>query len=125
MYLATSVLGEQALTDHQAATIYALRWGLELFYRHFKQTYERRKLRSYNAGHAELEATWSLLGLWAMDNVTAESTDGIVRHLSLLAHYANFNRGVIDSFDLAYFAIFIVIFLLLSIRRLDSERLHG
>ncbi len=66
-----------------------------------------------------------LLGLWAMDNVTAESTDGIVRHLSLLAHYANFNRGVIDSFDLAYFAIFIVIFLLLSIRRLDSERLHG
>jgi ABC-2 type transport system permease protein len=66
-----------------------------------------------------------LLGLWAMDNVTAESTDGIVRHLSPLAHYANFNRGLIDSFDLAYFAIFIVIFLLLSIRRLDSERLHG
>jgi ABC-2 type transport system permease protein len=66
-----------------------------------------------------------LLSLWAMDNVTAESTGGIVRHLSLLAHYANFNRGVIDSFDLAYFAIFIVTFLLLSIRRLDRERLHG
>jgi ABC-2 type transport system permease protein len=65
-----------------------------------------------------------LLGLWAMD-VTDENTDGIVRHLSLLAHYAKFNRGLIDSFDLAYFAIFIVIFLLLSIRRLDSERLHG
>jgi ABC-2 type transport system permease protein len=32
---------------------------------------------------------------------------------------------VIDSFDLAYFAIFIVTFLLLSIRRLDRERLHG
>jgi ABC-2 type transport system permease protein len=66
-----------------------------------------------------------LLGLWAMDNVTDENTDGIVRHLSLLAHYAKFNSGLIDSFDLAYFAIFIVIFLLLSIRRLDSERLHG
>jgi ABC-2 type transport system permease protein len=66
-----------------------------------------------------------LLSLWAMDSVTAESTGGIVRHLSLLAHYANFNRGVIDSFDLAYFAIFIVTFLLLSIRRLDRERLHG
>lgn len=66
MYLVTSVLDERALTDHQAATTYALRWGLELFYRHFKRTYERRKLRSYDAGHAELEATWSLLGLWAM-----------------------------------------------------------
>jgi ABC-2 type transport system permease protein len=66
-----------------------------------------------------------LLSLWAMDSVTAESTGGIARHLSLLAHYANFNRGVIDSFDLAYFAIFIVAFLLLSIQRLDRERLHG
>ena len=37
-----------------------------MFYRHFKQTYERRKLRSLTAEHAELEATWSLLGLWAM-----------------------------------------------------------
>ena len=25
--------------------IYRRRWGLELFYRHFKQTYDRRKLR--------------------------------------------------------------------------------
>ena len=37
-----------------------------MFYRHFKQTFERRKLRSHTADHAELEATWSLLGLWAM-----------------------------------------------------------
>ena len=37
-----------------------------MFYRHFKQTFERRKLRSRTADHAELEATWSLLGLWAM-----------------------------------------------------------
>ncbi|WON74806.1 MULTISPECIES: ABC transporter permease [unclassified Nitrosospira] len=66
-----------------------------------------------------------LLGLWVVDNVTAESTDGIARDLSLLAHYANFNRGMIDSFDLAYFAIFTLIFLVLSIRRLDGERLHG
>ena len=48
------------------AELYRLRWGVELFYRHFKQTFERRKLRSHPADHAELEATWSLLGLWAM-----------------------------------------------------------
>ena len=66
VYLVTSVLDETTLSDSQVVKIYALRWGIELFYRHFKQTFERRKLRSHRAENAELEATWSLLGLWAM-----------------------------------------------------------
>jgi hypothetical protein len=66
VYLVTSVLDETTLSDSQVVEIYALRWGIELFYRHFKQTFERRKLRSHLAENAELEATWSLLGLWAM-----------------------------------------------------------
>jgi hypothetical protein len=66
VYLVTSVLDEATLSDSQVVEIYALRWGIELFYRHFKQTFERRKLRSHCADNAELEATWSLLGLWAM-----------------------------------------------------------
>lgn len=66
VYLVTSVLDETILSDSQVVEIYALRWGIELFYRHFKQTFERCKLRSRRASNAELEATWSLLGLWAM-----------------------------------------------------------
>jgi hypothetical protein len=66
VYLVTSVLDEGVLSNQQIIEIYALRWGIELFYRHFKQTFERRKLRSHTADNAELEATWSLLGLWAM-----------------------------------------------------------
>jgi hypothetical protein len=66
VYLVTSVVDEQRLSDRQVIAIYALRWGVELFYRHFKQTFERRKLRSHTADNAEVEATWSLLGLWAM-----------------------------------------------------------
>jgi hypothetical protein len=66
VYLVTSVRDEERLSDQQVVAIYALRWGIELFYRHFKQTFARRKLRSHCADHAELEATWSLLGLWAM-----------------------------------------------------------
>jgi hypothetical protein len=66
VYLVTSVRDEARLSDKQVVKIYGLRWGIELFYRHFKQTFERRKLRSHCADHAELEATWSLLGLWAM-----------------------------------------------------------
>ena len=65
-YLVTSVLDHKRLSDEQAVETYALRWGIELFYRHFKQTFERRKLRSHMADHAELEAVWSMLGLWSM-----------------------------------------------------------
>jgi hypothetical protein len=66
VYLVTSVRDGATLSDSQVAEVYALRWGIELFYRHFKQTFGRRKLRSHSADNAELEATWSLLGLWAM-----------------------------------------------------------
>jgi hypothetical protein len=66
VYLVTSVVAPKRLSDQQVAAIYALRWGVELFYRHVKQTFARRKLRSQAADNASLEATWSLLGLWAM-----------------------------------------------------------
>jgi hypothetical protein len=66
VYLVTSVLSPARLSDRQVVKIYSLRWGVELFFRHFKQTYGRHKLRSHTADNAELEATWSLLGMWAM-----------------------------------------------------------
>lgn len=65
-YLVTSVLNPKRLSDRQVAQIYGYRWRIELFFRHFKQTYGRAKLRSHKAEHAECEAQWSLLGLWAM-----------------------------------------------------------
>jgi hypothetical protein len=65
-YLVTSVLDQKRLSDKQVSEIYTWRWGIELFYRHFKQTYERHKLRSKSAQNALVEAHWSLLGLWAM-----------------------------------------------------------
>lgn len=66
VYLVTSVLSSRRLTDRQVGDLYRLRWGIELFYRHLKQTYQRRKLRSAAADNARLELEWSLLGLWAM-----------------------------------------------------------
>jgi hypothetical protein len=65
-YLVTSVRNPKRLSDRQVADIYRRRWRIELFFRHFKQTYGRAKLRSHKAEHAEREAQWSLLGLWAM-----------------------------------------------------------
>lgn len=66
MYLVTSVLDEGRLSDPQVVELYRRRWGVELFYRHFKQAFGRRKLRSHRGENAEVEATWSLLGLWAL-----------------------------------------------------------
>ena len=68
IYLVTD-LNKTQLSDRQAAMIYAARWGIELFFRTFKQTFGQRKLRSHAAENAELELDWSLLGLWCMNLV--------------------------------------------------------
>jgi hypothetical protein len=64
VYLVTNVLDQKALTDAQASEIYRRRWGIELQFRSFKQTFERSKLRSGSPGCAEIELHWSFIGLW-------------------------------------------------------------
>jgi IS4 transposase len=66
MCLITNVLSKKRLSDRQLAQIYKARWGVELFFRTFKQTFGRRKLRSRKAEHAKLEAEWSLVAVWAV-----------------------------------------------------------
>jgi hypothetical protein len=66
MFVVTSVLSTAQLTDRQVLELYTRRWGIELFYRHLKQTFQRRKLRSTSAEPALVELHWSLAGLWAM-----------------------------------------------------------
>lgn len=65
VYLVTN-LHKLQLNDRQAATIYQKRWGIELFFRTFKQTFGCRKLRSRSDKNAQLELDWSLLGLWCV-----------------------------------------------------------
>jgi hypothetical protein len=65
VYLVTN-LSKSELSDRQAGTIYAARWGIELFFRTFKQTFGRRKLRSRCAENAPLELDWSMLALWCL-----------------------------------------------------------
>lgn len=66
VYLVTSVLSPSRLSDEQVIEMYGKRWGIELFYRHLKQTFRRRKLHSTSAENARIELVWSLAGLWAM-----------------------------------------------------------
>jgi hypothetical protein len=59
-------LPKARLSDYQVATIYTARWGVEVFFRTFKQTFGCRKLRSRSARNAQLELEWALLGLWGV-----------------------------------------------------------
>lgn len=69
-------------------------------------------------------ALGALLLLWAVD-IAANEINSFLGFFSLLKHFENFNRGIIDSSDLVYFILFTLTFLVLSIRKLDGERLRG
>ena len=66
MCLVTNVLSKTRLSDQQIVEIYKARWGVEVFFRTFKQTFGRRKLRSHSAENAQMEIDWSLVGLWSV-----------------------------------------------------------
>lgn len=66
MCLVTNILSKTRLSDRQIVDIYKARWGVEVFFRTFKQTFGRRKLRSHAAENAQLEIDWSLVGLWSV-----------------------------------------------------------
>ncbi len=64
MFLVTSVLSQRDLSNRQAIKLYTLRWGIELQFRSFKQTFGRGQLRSHTAPCSLVEMDWSLVGLW-------------------------------------------------------------
>lgn len=59
-------LSQSCLNDRRVATLYGARWGVEVFFRTFKQTCGYRKLRSRSVPNAQLELEWALLGLWGV-----------------------------------------------------------
>lgn len=65
-----------------------------------------------------------LLGLWLI-NISTRDPQSLLHLLSLLRHFENFSKGIIAVPDLAYYLALIVLFLLLSIRRLDGDRLRA
>lgn len=68
-----------------------------------------------------------LLLLWIVD--WSGGADGagtaLLRYLSIINHYEPFLKGVFDSADAAYYLLFIALFLTLSVRRLDADRVGG
>jgi len=61
---------------------------------------------------------------WAGNSQISEQSTGLFSWLSLLNHYQSLLQGNVNSSDIAYYLIVIATFLILTIRRLDSERLN-
>ncbi|WP_025870990.1 ABC transporter permease [Methylobacillus glycogenes] len=66
-----------------------------------------------------------LLALQLIEYFLAGDPSNTVAKLSLMRHMEPFSRGLLDTRDLAYFLLFIITFLTLTIRRLDADRLRG
>jgi len=75
---------------------------------------------------AAVSSFGALLLLWIVDWAgSSEQASGLFSYLSLLRHFENLLQGLIHSTDILYFILFIGSFLILSVRRLDNERLQG
>jgi ABC-2 type transport system permease protein len=64
-----------------------------------------------------------LLALWLIDILTNDP-ESVLHVLSLIKHFDTFGKGIIAVNDTGYYLSVIVLFLLLSIRRLDADRLR-
>lgn len=70
----------------------------------------------------------ALLGFWIiswMKSITYSTLGKICEYISLTYHFDPFVKGLIDTRHVAYYLIFIIFFVFLTIRRLDVERWKG
>ena len=66
VFLLTNILDTRRLSESDVITIYKARWSIEVYHRHLKQTFGRRKMLSHKAEHTRVELDWSVTGLWCM-----------------------------------------------------------
>jgi ABC-2 type transport system permease protein len=67
----------------------------------------------------------SLFVLMILDRFFAGDPSSTMAQLSFMKHFQSFAGGLIDTADIVYFLLFILTFLILTIRRLDADRLRG
>lgn len=73
---------------------------------------------------AAISTFGSLLLLWMIDWASSsEEQSGLLGYLSLTTHYQVLLKGLFSTQDLVYYLLLIGLFLILSIQRLDAERI--
>lgn len=73
---------------------------------------------------AAIAGLGALLGLWVI-NLAATEPSSVLHIMSLFKHFESFNRGLINTTDIAFYTLFTTTFLVLAIRHLDKERLRS
>lgn len=61
---------------------------------------------------------------WVADQVGPTARD-VLRYLSIIGHFEDFTRGVLDTKHLVYYASFAIFGLFLTMRSVESERWRG
>lgn len=69
-----------------------------------------------------------LLFLWLINlagsGVEQQGSKTLLNYLSLVSHFEPMTKGIVNSGDVSFYLLFIGTFLILSIRRLDNDRLQ-
>jgi hypothetical protein len=71
IFLLTNVTDRRKLSNHAAAKMYRLRWGIEVMWRGFKQIMGHDKMLSKTPARAGSELDWSMAGLWMLQLLAA------------------------------------------------------
>lgn len=61
---------------------------------------------------------------WA-ETFAGPSLGKVLSHISLLEHFENFSKGVIDTRDIIYYVNFNILFLFMTMRSLESKKWRG
>lgn len=67
--LVTNILDEDVLSDLEAQELYRSRWGIEVYFRHLKQTFDFKTLLSRTPQTAWNEHTWRVLSFWTLQTI--------------------------------------------------------
>jgi len=68
--LITNVLDAEVLSDEAARDIYKSRWGIEVYFRHLKQTMGFTTIHSRTPVTALNEQHWRLISFWVLQRIT-------------------------------------------------------
>lgn len=68
----------------------------------------------------------SLLSVWLLlDKFFSDSNQALFHDFSLMQHYRQFAQGMLNSYDILFFTLFTLFFVVLAVRRLHADRLYG
>lgn len=68
--LVTNILDREILSDEDAQELYKSRWGIEVYFRHLKQTMDCKTLLSRTPATALNEHAWRMTSFWALQRIT-------------------------------------------------------